>query len=85
MAVQSMFLLFKTKQDFHFKPQYRLAHLGRHRHIKPKKINRISFRSRETGAKISNDYDIHSTFNKLLVYKRGTCPFTGSKTDPEGL
>ena len=81
MAVHSMSLLFKTKQDFHFKPQNRLAQYRR-RHIKPKQFNRTCFRSGQTRGKISTDYDTHSTFNKPLVHKRGKCPFTGSETDP---
>jgi len=53
------------------------------RNIKPKQINRTSIHSGQTGGKLCNDYDTHSTFNKRLVYKHGKCPFTGSKTDPE--
>jgi len=71
------------KQDFHFWPHHRLAHF-RLRHMQPKHINRTSFRSRQTGDKIIKDCDSHSTFNKLGVHKRRTCPFTGSKTGPEG-
>ena len=42
------------KQDFHFRPHYRLAQF-RLCHIKPKQINRKSIRSGQNGGKISND------------------------------
>jgi hypothetical protein len=70
------------KQEIHFRPPYRFAHF-RLRHIQPKMINHTSFRSGKTGGKTSNDYDTHSTLYKLLVYKRGKRPFTGSETEPD--